>query len=830
MPKKNHYGHLFLNLKPYSIPYTPHGGGPTLPKPSPVSSRNAHARALKESLNAIVDRQRQQIEELDLPEPGFHLTARARSNVGLRVESFQGEGGAAEVLSLKGKGANQSVNLFVPSKKLETFERRLDQYPAYVEEPGKKSPFSFWFFESVAALASTTLRDLWTDETEDFPDGGAAKDWEIWVRPDAVSLLRSFSGRFRLRFELGEIDFPSVTMLRVRGAAADLEKLVVATGAVLELRACSSLTLQVIDMSRVEQIALTRELLSKILPPVADAPRVCILDTGVDYSHPLLKPALTPARCQTLNSAWDTNGWDPHGTRVAGIALFTDLRTVISQPNDFQLQIALESVTVLRPSGAPKSPDEAAGVIARAVSMIEANDEARRVYCLAFADYRGLNDGTPTPLSGSVDQLAWGKNGSPRLFCVAAGNLLDSPLTASGYTIRNEQSGIASPGQALNALTVGGCTFASEHPDGGELLGPSGDLSPTSRTSRSWTIRKSNKPDVVFEAGNHGIAPDADEAEDLPELGVLTTTKVAESRYFATLKETSAATAAIAGMAGRLLHVYPEYWPETIRGLIVHSTNWTEAMHDRVNELPEQDRAEALLSMYGWGVPDEDFASRSASDLLTMIVQGELAPFTLKGNELRLNSFAYYELPWPSSVLAELGSTEVELRITLSYFVEPDLRAASTGNYGRYPSHRFEFDLKGPDDDHLDVVRRGNKALANVRRSKPPARTEAGWALGSNLRERGSIHHDRWHGPASTLARQDGICVIPKGGWWLHQRGDNYADLPTPYSLIISIHAPTAKQDIYELAVNRLRILNRTRNAVLTQLTATKVPTGVSTS
>ncbi len=32
----------------------------------------------------------------------------------------------------------------------------------------------------------------------------------------------------------------------------------------------------------------------------------------------------------------------------------------------------------------------------------------------------------------------------------------------------------------------------------------------------------------------------------------------------------------------------------------------------------------------------------------------------------------YFKLPWPSSELAKLNQTTVEMRCTLSYFVEPD--------------------------------------------------------------------------------------------------------------------------------------------------------------
>ncbi len=46
-------------------------------------------------------------------------------------------------------------------------------------------------------------------------------------------------------------------------------------------------------------------------------------------------------------------------------------------------------------------------------------------------------------------------------------------------------------------------------------------------------------------------------------------------RLLTTMGDTSAATAQAARMAARLMARYPEFWPETVRGLLVHSAGWT---------------------------------------------------------------------------------------------------------------------------------------------------------------------------------------------------------------------------------------------------------------
>lgn len=65
------------------------------------------------------------------------------------------------------------------------------------------------------------------------------------------------------------------------------------------------------------------ELPRNIPAPAADAARVCILDSGINGNHPLLKPAMAESA-----SFVDEEGDDDqagHGTAVAGVALYGDV-------------------------------------------------------------------------------------------------------------------------------------------------------------------------------------------------------------------------------------------------------------------------------------------------------------------------------------------------------------------------------------------------------------------------------------------------------------------------------------------------------------------------
>ena len=67
----------------------------------------------------------------------------------------------------------------------------------------------------------------------------------------------------------------------------------------------------------------------------------------------------------------------------------------------------------------------------------------------------------------------------------------------------------------------------------------------------------------------------------MSSLSLLTTHHHPSERHFSTTNATSAASALAARMAAQLMAAYPELWPEAIRGLIVHSAEWTEEMLKR---------------------------------------------------------------------------------------------------------------------------------------------------------------------------------------------------------------------------------------------------------
>ena len=166
-----------------------------------------------------------------------------------------------------------------------------------------------------------------------------------------------------------------------------------------------------------------------------------------------------------------------------------------------------------------------------------------------------------------------------------------------------------------------------------------------------------------------------------------------------------------------------------------------------------------------------------------------------------------HQLPWPSEVLEKLGEVNVELKVTLSYFIEPNPGERGWASRHRYSSHGFRFEVKNSLETIEDFKWRINKAVREDDDEKPSNTSDGEqWFLGSKTRDGGSIHSDIWSGTAVELASKDAIAVYPVGGWWKEKKYlDRYNEV-SHYSLIVSIRVPGVDVDIYTPVSNLVSI------------------------
>lgn len=712
----------------------------------------------------------------------------------------------------------QIGGLFVPASAEQFLADKLETYKS-----GTPSAELQARIEKIERIAPATVATLWSD-TRPLPDDGVAIWWECW-RGLARNVQRP-AARFELRVSDNRLIFPDFEVIPIYATRAEIERLLLHCDAVAELRNASDNPYVFTHELARYQGALIADLVRRTTPAPADSPAACILDTGVARAHPLIARSL-PADCMhSVDESWGTGDHEKygHGTLMAGTALYGDLTYPLADQRSMTLAHGLESVTLVPPEGfEPTEPQNYGFVTQSAISLPEIKAPDRpRVFCMAVSN-RDAPGHVPTSWSAALDQAAAGvmkgERDDPvaapkRLIFVAAGNVPDTAKPVD--TADASSHPIEDPAQAWNAVTVGGFTDRNEiaHPDyaGWTPAAEVGDRSPFSRTSLAWPDLSPIKPEIVFEAGNRALSPSGiDLVAGIESLSLLTTNKDFVTDPLTPFWGTSLATAQAASMAAALVAAYPDCWPETIRALMVHSARWTPAMRRRIKSANGRKGLHIELArQFGYGVPSLERALASAESDLALIAEAEMQPYKrekklnaqgkLEYRDPSFNHIDYYRLPWPKRSLEGLGEKLVELRVTLSYFIEPSPGRFAPVTPARYRSHGLRFDLKKSDETEADFYKRINDLERTMGEERVRADSDDQWLFGANSRARqsaGSLHCDVWRGRAADLAGRHALAVYPVSGWWKERVPQKRYEAKARYALIATITCVEEEVDIY---------------------------------
>lgn len=155
---------------------------------------------------------------------------------------------------------------------------------------------------------------------------------------------------------------------------------------------------------------------------------------------------------------------------------------------------------------------------------------------------------------------------------------------------------------------------------------------------------------------------------------------------------------------------------------------------------------------------------RSASNALALVAQAEIQPFTCGKGGTKLNQAHFFALPWPTDTLLALGEHEVRLRVSLSYFIEPNPSADAHLSPARYRSAGLRFDLRRRNEPQDRFEARVN-ALASIEDGEelPGSFADQGRLLGERSISAGSLHVEEWRCNAADLADRNAIAVFPVG-------------------------------------------------------------------
>ena len=583
-------GHLLVIGRAEDRDFTRLGRGRQ--KVRPVDRESHGQRIYGEAGDALIDRPVEpSLSDQQLKALGTVITIEGAAGFDLKLESLEQRsrhkiGPRPKWLLLTVHPANENrperAQVWVSDEYRGNF---LELFERYVNEEHARSgkPKNAALVANIARIRSSVLRDLWQSSNE--PPAAGREWWEIWLRPepDAIHLARRYAEALGLRFAEDSIHFDSRYVVWIEARWDDLSTLPFSAVPVTEIRR-PSLIDTVEDLEQDEQYEYVDDLLDRVIYAGAEAPAVCLVDTGIRPTHLLLEPALAPSSLFAVVDG-PPSDQDGHGTKMAGLALLGPLDGLLASKLHTTLLHGLESVKIIPDAHSNAHAPEAYGVVtAQAVAAPEAaNGSRRRVFSMPVTCDPD-RPGEPSLWSASVDALAAGTDigrtgntiellGPPddaakRLILVSAGNVAGC---MDDYVSMCDVSPIEDPAQAWNALTVGAYTGLVNTPSdpsfvGWRALASAGDISPYSRTGvaaggHQWPI----KPDICMEGGN--VLTDGSGDFNRGHAVVsLRTTDASDDRALSSANATSAATSQAARLAARAMATYPTTGPRPSEG------------------------------------------------------------------------------------------------------------------------------------------------------------------------------------------------------------------------------------------------------------------------
>lgn len=824
--------HLKIEGYSASNPYTtPVGGGDGDKFIKQNRDRAIHGNFLLQKINAI--KQEFEIEEIEtsslIKDDSIYLEFQSEWGYSLKFDSFDSSG--FQILNIKEEKRKVSdkteykYSLVVVIKEgdISKFIEKIEDYllgnfiktdKITKEKIDTGNPLNQKLIGNIDDIKKATLKAFWVDgQFYDFPNEHEDVWWEVWFRKNENYIQKLVDVKtnlelFDCQMGMSEIVLADHIVKLVKGTASQLSKSLLLLDNLAELRKPQeipdfiSYDSDSLD-TRSEYLA---DLQSRTESKFDDnSVLICLLDTGVNNQHPLLNPFLPDSHLHTYNSAWGTNDSNPyggHGTGVAGLALYGDLTDVLSSTEKIQIYHGLESFKVLFNS-TPNDPELYGAITESGINTpILDRPNNLRVYCLTITDRNFRMKGRPSASSASIDKICFGKESGPQLFIVSGGNV--AIQKHEEYPSLNHTETIHDPAQAYNAITVG--TFTRKDKidisTGFKPLADYGAMAPSNSTSLLFDKNWSNKPDIVFEGGNsstNGI-----DISDHSEMKLISTDAEFKKYVFTPFGDTSGAAGLASKMAAELRTLYPNFWVETIRGLIIHSADWTTRMLDEkaIQDLKEIEKIKILRTV-GYGVPNILKAKYSVNNSLTLIAEREIQPYKKVKSEGKYNEYHLFELPWPKEALEQLDEKEAKLIVTLSYYVEPNAGERRFATHYAYHSHQLDFELINRNET-LDEFK--------VRISKPDdetkdnrtKRTGVKWAIGKDSNLKGSIRKDFITGNGMVLSERNVLAILPKNGWYKNLKRQKKYNEIVRYSLIISIETEETEVDLYTPVLNIL--------------------------
>jgi len=555
-------------------------------------------------------------------------------------------------------------------------------------------------------------------------------------------------------------------------------------------------------------------------PPNADAPAVCVIDSGIQEGHALLQPAVDQAASHCFlpgtaaTAVADEVVPGGHGTRVAGAVLYGEEVPKAGAP---ALPFWIQNARVLNAQNlmpVTLFPPEA---IRQAVERFNDGVRQTRIFNHSINARGYCRTRYMSAWAAEIDQLC---NERDVLVVQSAGNLpiegaapllgIREHLAAGrdypGY-LTEDSVRVANPGQSLQALTVGSVaydvaesgawrTFALQ-PDGPSAFSRTGPgiwnvIKPEVVAYGGDAVRTTNNPPDIQGGGRIPAA--------CPELvrSTLHAVGPASDRDDA---GTSYAAPKVARIAAQVQRVLPDEPALLYRALVVQSAQWptwAEDMLTRLRNPPDnQPQAEKLallgaashaLRCLGYGIPDEQRATANTDHRTTFITNGE--------TQIHAAECHVYQVPIPPELRQQADEFDVRIDVTLSYVAQP---RRTRRNLRRYLSTWVDWKTSNLGEGLNDFRVRALKNAAND--DEPLPGSTLPWTLHEkpqwgvirdHKRNSGTVQKD-WAVVRSN-ALPDHFCIAVVG----HQGWSHDPSSVARYALAVTFEIQGGEITIYE--------------------------------
>lgn len=779
------YDHLRLIRLPTELPRRkkPGFGSPVARSP------REHSARLADELAQAVDQQ------FARKRPGIvdpSLILRVRMNAGLLEQDWHNAG-----LELLSSDPDRSLVLFSSSGDLDHFRGQLAAFGSDVPA-GQKNPPYAGFVSAIESIGTVEPRDRlgirlreegFGDLDDINPDAQMLLDLEIWNIGTAQIRKEKLDELTELIEEQGgsvydRYNGPAISLLRIEVPGHLLIYLLsIEVIAVIDLPpqpdmfTQDALELSLADFPRVEILE--------------NAPVIGILDSGIN-AHPLLEGVVVGAIGVPENlGAADEFG---HGTRVAGVAAFGDLRAQLAEGGDLICAARICSARVVNDRGGFDDHSLITNQMRDALTTLN-RDFGCRIFSLSLADIKSTPyaGGKVGPWTATLDELA---RELDILILVSAGNRMprqgqrqEESVTGYPAYLLEPSNRFMEPSAALNVLTIGsiahGTGIDQVPQDAAVGIRPiTGPYEPSPFSRAGPGIGGAIKPDLVDFGGTLVYDPltGPRTGYDLPSAGVLTLNHRYLEQMLRTASGTSYSTPMAAHKAAQLLARFPEASANLLRALLVGAASVPNQAKQRLIHLVP----EATRHICGNGFIGIERAVYSDDARVVLYAEDALS----------LDNFAVFEIPIPEPYLNQPGDRSIT--ITMAY--DPPVRHTRVDYAGVHMSYRL---LRGVSpDDVVEHFRKRSKQEGAAPQIAPSKVCEMN--PGPTLREKGTVQTS---------------CVTFKRGE-LTQYGNTYylvircesgwADFLTEqrYAIVVEI-AHHAGVQIYQHVEERVRVRPR---------------------